>query len=104
VLLELRTSTQALVDAIDPVEEGLLSSKTLVERFREAPQKLAGYLTESSKQYVAQVLGLFNSYRPGEKIALLGDGMSNECDDDTFTKYVEEVELVAEQIVKMLEQ
>jgi len=102
VLLELRTSTQALVDAIDPVEEGLFSSKTLVECFREAPQKLAGYLTESSKQYVAQVLG--KSYWPGAKIALLGDGMSNECDDDTFTKYVEEVELVAEQIVKMLEQ
>jgi hypothetical protein len=49
------------------------------------------------------VLGLVKSYWPEAKVALLGDGMSVECDDDKFIKYVKEAEPVAKQIVKMLE-
>ena len=79
---------------LDSDEEEVPSNKTSVERLREAPQKFAGYLNESSKQCVAHVLGLVKSYWPEAKIALLGDGMSNECDDDKFTKYVEEAEPV----------
>jgi len=48
-LLELKTAAQAVVDLVDSVEEGASSSKTLVERLREAPQKFTGYLIESSK-------------------------------------------------------
>ena len=75
-----------------------------MERLREAPQKFAGYLTESSKQCVAHVLGLVKSYWPSAKISLLGDGMCAKCDHGQFIKYVEEAEPVADQIVKMLEQ
>ena len=103
-LQELRTAAQDVVDLVDPVEESALTSKTLAERLRGAPQRTASYLTENSKGYIAQVLGLVKSYWPSARIALLGDGMSVECDDDKFTKYVEEAEPIAEQIVKMLEQ
>ena len=61
-------------------------------------------MAENSRNYVAQVLGLVKSYWPSTRIALLGHGMSIECDDDKFAKYVEEDEPVADQIVKMLEQ
>ena len=74
-----------------------------MERLREAPKKFAGYLTESSKQCVAYTLGLVKSYWLGAKIALLDDGMSDECDDDKFAMYSEEAEPVAEQIVKILD-
>jgi len=93
-LLELKVVAQAVVDLVDSVEEGAPASKTLVERLCEAPQKFSGYLTESSKQCVAYTLGLVKSYWPGAKIALLGDSMSNKCDEDKFTKYVEEAEPV----------
>ena len=95
-LQELRTAAQDAVDLVDPVEGGTSTSKTLVERLRGAPQRVAGYLTETSKQCVAHVMGLVKSYWPEAKVALLGD--------DMFIKYVEEAEPVAEQIVKMLEQ
>ena len=49
------------------------------------------------------VLGLVKSYWPEAQIALLGDGVAIECEDDKFTKFVEEAEPVAEQIVKILE-
>ena len=39
-------------------EEGVATSKSLSERLREAPQKIAGYLSETTKDYVAHVLGL----------------------------------------------
>ena len=93
-LLELKVVAQAVVDLVDSVEEGAPASKTLVECLCEAPQKFSGYLTESSKQCVAYTLGLVKSYWPGAKIALLCDGMSNKCDEDKFTKYVEEAEPV----------
>jgi len=103
-LSELKTAAQAVVNLIDPVKEVASTSKTLAECLRGAPQRTASYLTENSKGYIAQVLGLVKSYWPSARIALLGDGMSVECDDDKFTKYVEEAEPIAEQIVKMLEQ
>ena len=52
---------------------------------------------------VTHVLGLVKSYWPEAQIALLGDGVAIECEDDKFTKFVEEAEPVAEQIVKILE-
>jgi len=47
---------------VDPVEEGTTSDKALVDRLREAPQKIAKYLTDTSKDYIAYVLGLVRSY------------------------------------------
>jgi chromosome segregation ATPase len=54
-LSELRTAAQAVVDLVDPFEEGALASKTLVERLRGAPQRIASYLAEASKQCIAHV-------------------------------------------------
>ena len=53
---------------------------------------------------MGQALGLVKSYWPSAKIAVLGDGMCSTCDHDRFIKYVEEAELVADQIVKLIKQ
>ena len=99
-LQELKTAAQAVVDLVDPVED---SSSNMIGRLRNAPQKIASYLAETSKNYVAQDLGLVKSYWPSAKISLLGDGMCAKCDHGQFVKYVEEAEPVADQIVKMIE-
>jgi len=103
-LMKLKAAAQVVADVVYPVEETSSISKSLAEHLREAPQKIASFLTDNSKQYVAQALGLVKSYWPSVRIELLRDGMSVECDDDKFAKYVEEAEPVAEQIVKMLDQ
>ena len=99
-LQELKKAAQAVVDLVDPVED---SSSNLIGRLQNAPQKIASYLAETSKNYVAQDLGLVKSYWPSAKISLLGDGMCAKCDHGQFIKYVEEAEPVADQIVKMIE-
>ena len=80
------------------------SGGSLADRLRTFPQKFVEYLAEVSRNCVAQALGLVKSYWPWEKIGVLGDGMCSTCDHDQFVKYVEEVELVADQIVKLIDQ
>ena len=58
-LQELKKAAQAVVDLVDPVED---SSSNLICRLQNAPQKIASYLAETSRNYVAQALGLVKSY------------------------------------------
>ena len=80
------------------------SGGSLADRLQRIPHKFAEYLVETSRNCVAQALGLVKSYWPLARIAVLGDGMCSKCDHDQFVKYVEEVELVADQIVKLIDQ
>ena len=80
------------------------SGGSLADRLRVVPQKFSEYLAETSRNYVAQALGLVKSYWPSAKIAVLGDGMCSTCDHDRFINYVEEAEPVADQVVKLIEQ
>jgi len=100
-LQELKTVAQIVDDLVDPAED---SSGSLVDRLQRAPQKFAEYLAETSRNCVAQALGIVKSYWPSAKIVILGDCMCSKCDHDQFIKYVEEAEPVADQIVKMIEQ
>ena len=61
-LADLKTAAQVVVDMLDPIEEGGADARPLLERLREALQKVAGFLSETLKQYIAHVLGLAKSY------------------------------------------
>ena len=98
---ELKVAAQTVVDSIGPAEE---SCSCLANRLQRVPQKFAEYLAETSRNCVAQALRLVKSYWHSAKIAILGDGMCSKCDHDQFVKYVEEAKLVANQIVKLIEQ
>ena len=90
-----------MVESVGLAEE---SSGSLADRLPKAPQKFAEYLAESSRNCVAQALGLVKSYWPRVRIAVLGDGMCSKCGHDQFIKYVEEAKPVADQIVKLIDQ
>ena len=102
-LVDLRVAAQAVVDTVDPVEEGT-DPRPLLERLWDVPQRIAGYLSETSKQYMEHVLVLVKSYWPGANLSPLGDGLSAECSDEKFAEYVEEVKPIAEKIIDSLEQ
>ena len=95
---------QTVVELMGSAEDsgGSLADR-LADRLWVVPQKFSEYLAETSRNYVAQALGLVKSYWPSAKIAVLGDGMCSTCDHDRFVKYVEEAEHVADQIVKLIE-
>jgi hypothetical protein len=103
-LADLKIAAQAVVDMVDPVGDGAAGEKSLMERLREAPQKISSYLSETSKQYMAHVLGLVKSYWPVANLAPLSDGLAAGCSDEQFDQYVEELKPVADRIVESLEQ
>ena len=86
-LRELQVAAQTVVESIGSSEE---SKGSLADRLRVVPQKFAEFLAETSRNCVAQTLGLVKSYWPRARIAVLGDGMCSRCDHDQFVKYVEQ--------------
>ena len=97
-------AAQLVVDMVDLVEDGAAGERSLVERLCEASQKTAGYLSETSKQYMAHILGLVKSYWPGANLTPLGDGLAAGCSDEQFAQYVEEVKSIADKVIDNLEQ
>jgi hypothetical protein len=49
---------------VDPFEEGVVENMTLLKHLYEAPQMIAGYIFETTKTYVAHVLGIVKSFWP----------------------------------------
>ena len=72
-LADLEATAQVIVET---VEEGEAGDKTLVERLREAPQKITSFLSDTSKQYLAHALGLVKSFWSTANLSLIGDGVS----------------------------
>jgi hypothetical protein len=89
---------------VDPPEEGVISDKMLLERLCKAPQKITCYISDTTKTYVAHVLGLVKSYWPKANLNPLADGMSADCSEEKFLEFVEELKLVAHKLVDSLEQ
>ena len=85
---------------VDPQEEGASSSKSLVERLEEAPKKILDYLSSTTKNYIAHLLGIVKSYWPRHDLAPIALGIASECPNAYFLRYREEAEPIAEEIIK----
>jgi len=86
------------------VEEEHAGDKTLVERLREAPQRITGFLSDTSKQYLAHALGLVKSFLPSANLALIGDGLAVGCSEEKCSGYDEEMKPIADKVISVLEQ
>ena len=93
---------QVILDMVDPQEEGMSSSKSLVERLEEAPRKILDYLSVTSKNYIAHMLGIIKSYWPQHNLADIALGIASDCPDEDFLQYRNEVVPIAEEIIKNL--
>jgi hypothetical protein len=89
---------------VDPQEEGVVSSRTLLEHLHEAPLKITGYISETTRSYVAHILGLVNSYWPRANLSPLADGVAADCSEEKFSEFVEEAKPMAQKLVDSLEQ
>ena len=86
------------------VEEEGAGSKTLVERLREAPQRITSFLSDTSREYLSHALGLVRSFLPSVNLALIGDGAAVGCSEEKFSEYVEEMKPIADKVISSLEQ
>jgi hypothetical protein len=95
-LEELEGAARVVFDMVDTLEEGATDCRTLLECLREVPQKISGYHSQTTKTYVAHVLGLVKSFWPKVNLSPLVDGMAADCSDEKFAYYLEEVGPVAQ--------
>ena len=87
------------MDVVDTEEESS-SSKSLVERLEEAPQKIFDVMTATSKNYLTHMIGVVKSYLPQFNLALIAKGIAPSCSDEKFWEYCKQLEVIAEEILK----
>ena len=80
-------------------EEESSSSKSLVERLEEAPQKIFDVVTTTSKNYLTHMIGVIKSYLPQFNLAPIAKGIAPSCSDEKIREYCKESEVIAEEIL-----
>jgi hypothetical protein len=85
------------------VEEEGAGEKSLLEHLREAPQQLNSFFSDTSRDYLAQALGLVKSFLPSANLSLIGDGVAIGCSEEKFSKYVVEMKPIADKVISGLE-
>jgi hypothetical protein len=96
-------AAQALVDMVDS-EEGSSNSKYLVEHLEEAAKKIFDVMTATSKNYLTLMIGVVKSYLPQFNLAPIAKGIAPDWSDEKFQEYCKESEVIAEEILKNLEE
>jgi hypothetical protein len=95
----LKTAAQELVEMVDPQEDDAENGPPLLDRLREAPQKILNFVTEAATSYVGHALGLVKSFWPKARLEVLMEGAAADCTDENFHEYLLEVRPIAEKIV-----
>jgi ABC-type transporter Mla subunit MlaD len=75
-LEDLRVAAQQLVEVVDPLEDGAADGRSLLERLREAPQKVLSFVTKASTTHVSHALGLVKSFWPKARLEVLIQGVA----------------------------
>ena len=99
-LADLEAVAQVVIGMVE--EEGA-GGKTLVERLREAPQRITSFLSDTSREYLSHALGLVRSFLPSVNLALIGDGVAVGYSGEKFSEYVEEMKPIADKVINGLE-
>ena len=88
---------------VDMVEEEEAGEKSLLERLREAPQRLSSFFSQTSREYLAHALGLVKSFLPSTNLALISDGVAVGCSEEKFFEFVAEMKPIADKVISGLE-
>ena len=88
---------------VDMVEDEETAGKSLLERLREAPQRLGSFFSDTSRDYLAHALGLVKSFIPSANLSLIGDGIAAGCSEEKFSEYVTEMKPIVDKVISGLE-
>jgi hypothetical protein len=99
-LESIRGAARELVDVMDPPEEGEANPRPLLERLREAPKKVMKFLSEAPVTCVNNALAIVKSFLPRTKLELFAQGMTADCTEEQFDRYLLEAQPVSEHIVQ----
>jgi hypothetical protein len=74
----------------------------LVDRLKEAPERLATYVKHLAKSIPNQVLAYMKSYFPKAPVDVVAGGLAANYTDDQYKALLEEMAPIAEQVVEKL--
>ena len=99
-LADLEAAAQVVVDMVQDEEA---SGKSLLDRLREAPQRLSSFFSDTSRDYLAHALGLVKSFLPSVNLSFIGDGVAVGRSEKRFSEYVAEMKPIADKVISSLE-
>jgi cell division protein FtsB len=105
---KLRAQMKELEEAALPIARLLVPHPggpkiaVLVDRLREAPSRLAMYVKHLAKSIPNQVLAYMKSYFPKPPVDVVAGGLAADCTDEQYTKLLEQMVTIAEQVAKKL--
>jgi len=99
-LADLEAAAQVVIGMVEDEEAG---EKSLLERLREAPQRLGSFFSDTSRDYLAHALGLVKSFLPSVNLSFMGDGDAVGCLEERFSAYVAEMKPIADKVISGLE-
>ena len=99
-LADLEAAAQVVVDMVEDEEAG---GKSLLDHLREAPQRLSGFFSDTSRDYLAHALGLVKSFLPSVNLSFIGDGVAVGCSEERFSEYVAEMKPITDKVISSLE-
>ena len=82
-LADLEAAAQVVVDMVEDEEAG---GKSLLDRLREAPQRLSSFFSDTSRDYLAHALGLVKSFLPSANLSFISDGVAVGCSEEQFSE------------------
>ena len=85
------------------VEDEEADGKSLLDRLREAPQRLSSFFSDTSREYLAHTLVLVKSSLPSVNLSFIGDGAAVGCSVERFSEYVTEMKPIADKVISSLE-
>jgi hypothetical protein len=74
----------------------------LVDRLKEAPERLATYVKHLAKSVPNQVLAFMKSYFPMAPVEVVAGGLAANCIDEQYTELLEQMAPIAEQVAENL--
>ena len=99
-LADLEAVAQVVVDMVEDEEAG---GKSLLDRLREAPQRLSSFFSDTSRDYLAHALELVKSFLPYVNLSFIGDEVAVGCSEERFSEYVTEMKPIADKVISSLE-
>jgi hypothetical protein len=99
-LADLEAAAQVVVDMVEDEEAG---GKSLLDRLREAPQRLSSFFSDTSRDYLAHALGLVKSFLPSVNLSFIGDRVVVGYSEERFSEYVVEMKPIADKVISSLE-
>jgi hypothetical protein len=100
-LKELEEATLPVVRLLVP-HPGGPKIAPLVDRLKEAPERLATYVKHLAKSSPNQVLAFMKSYFPKAPVDVVAGGLATNCTDEQYTELLEQMVPIAEQVVEKL--